>query len=434
MKNINLKSTITLFVFGLFFSTNLICQENYQPGVIIKLNGDTVKGFIDYRNWGKNPDAISFRNAVNGTSTVYNPLSISGFRVLEDYYTSAIVQAECSPYQVNEINFDAALKMRTDTTFLRVMFQGAKNLYYYNDRNGKQQYYLKQWPDYELLIYKKYLKENDERGSYASNQPLRVFKENKTFIGQLAIYLQDCSSLQSELNKTEYTQSSLFKLFETYYKCSGSEIRYKFTTDKTKLSFGVLAGISNTKLRITSNSDEKDYLSGYDYPTSTKFTGGVFLDLNLARNQGKWSFNNELLYSAYSTAAKYEEYTNENKYSTIETEINISYVKLNTMIRYKFPIKKEWFVFANAGYSFGFAITESNSITRDETFYVQHTITKETLIPNVEKLELGWLAGIGLRYNKYSFETRLDKINLGLTSGTINSRPTRFSFLLGYRF
>lgn len=426
--------TISIFVIVNFQSLNVFSQENYQPGIIITLKGDTVKGYIDYRNWGKNPNAISFRNSENGSSTIYNPITISGFRVLKDYYISAIVQAECSPYQLNDLNFDALIKTRTDTIFLRVMFQGAKNLYYYNDRNGKQQFYLKQSHDFELLVYKKYMKVNDDRRNYASDQPIREIKENKTFIGQLAIYLQNCPTLQSELNKTEYTQNSLFKLFEKFYKCSDEEIKYKFATDKPKLSFGVLAGISNTNLRITSNSGEKDYLSGYDYPTSTKISGGIFLDLGLARNQGKWAFNNELILSSYSTGVKLEEYINENRYSTIETKINISYLKLNTMIRYKYPLKKDWFVFANAGYSFGFALTEYNSISRDETFYTQHTITNEILINNVEKLELGWLAGIGLKYKNYSIDTRYENIVLGLTSGTINSHPIRFSFLFGYRF
>ncbi len=48
-----------LFLF--MFLQASFCQENYQPGYIVGLKGDTLHGFINYRNWERNPDKISFR-------------------------------------------------------------------------------------------------------------------------------------------------------------------------------------------------------------------------------------------------------------------------------------------------------------------------------------------------------------------------------------
>jgi hypothetical protein len=63
---------------------------------------------------------------------------------------------------------------------------GTKNLYYYSDKRGKQHFYIGKAPDFELLIYKKYLKEGDRE---------KIVVENRNFIGQLNIYLQDCPSI-----------------------------------------------------------------------------------------------------------------------------------------------------------------------------------------------------------------------------------------------
>lgn len=35
----------------LSFTQTVFCQTNFQPGYIVQLNGDTLKGWIDYRNW-----------------------------------------------------------------------------------------------------------------------------------------------------------------------------------------------------------------------------------------------------------------------------------------------------------------------------------------------------------------------------------------------
>ena len=36
-------------------------QRNFQPGYIVLNNNDTVAGFIDYREWHKNPEKPFFR-------------------------------------------------------------------------------------------------------------------------------------------------------------------------------------------------------------------------------------------------------------------------------------------------------------------------------------------------------------------------------------
>jgi len=40
--------------------------------------------------------------------------------------------------------------------------------------------------------------------------------ENKKFLGQLALYLQECSTINKPLTKTKYTINSLEKLFKTF--------------------------------------------------------------------------------------------------------------------------------------------------------------------------------------------------------------------------
>ncbi len=47
-------------------------QQNFLPGYIVSNNEDTIKGWIDYKDWEKNPDAIKFKQD-NGQTFHYNP-------------------------------------------------------------------------------------------------------------------------------------------------------------------------------------------------------------------------------------------------------------------------------------------------------------------------------------------------------------------------
>ena len=86
MKSVFLKSFLVPVLVSVFSSS--FCQKNFLPGYVIQ-NGDTLKGFIDYRNWRVNPDAISFRRDLNSDERVFAPLEIDGFAVHDERYASA---------------------------------------------------------------------------------------------------------------------------------------------------------------------------------------------------------------------------------------------------------------------------------------------------------------------------------------------------------
>ena len=60
-----LLNLLLLFLFAPLFSS---AQGNYQPGLIVNLQGDTIRGSIDYSEWQNNPERISFE--ANGADAV----------------------------------------------------------------------------------------------------------------------------------------------------------------------------------------------------------------------------------------------------------------------------------------------------------------------------------------------------------------------------
>ncbi len=52
---------ILFLLFCILVYSNVFSQKNYLPGYIINNEKDTIKGYINYRNWNINPKKISFR-------------------------------------------------------------------------------------------------------------------------------------------------------------------------------------------------------------------------------------------------------------------------------------------------------------------------------------------------------------------------------------
>ncbi len=63
-----------------------------------------------------------------------------------------------------------------------------------------------------------------------------------------------------------------------------------------------------------------------------------FIDVILPVTKGRWSINNELLLSSYKVKGSYTDFKDEDYYSNTDTEFGYSYLKINTLLRYKHPV------------------------------------------------------------------------------------------------
>jgi len=409
---------LTLF-FTLLFQLSF-CQENFIQGYVISMKGDTLHGFIDYRNWELNPNKIFFKEKLSDSSIAYIPIVIRGFHVFEDTYESAIVKTEKNINYLYEIDSDVENIFRTDTTFLQTIIQGEKSLYHYKSSDQREQFYIKNDSTYESLNYKKILNLEQERNSYI---------EKKQYIGQLYSYLKDCPTIKSKLANTKFTRKNLENLFMSYYKCTQPNLaqanfKHTNTTNKLTAQTGVLAGLSLTSL--TFSSKFYPYIVKATYNTSTNFVAGLYLDLIIPRNQGKWSFCNELIYTSFNITGQFEDNTSIN-YLTF----NYSYLKENSQLRFKYPIGN-LFIYLNAGFSVGYAINEKTFRKEDSNF---HASISDNAIEKLKKFEFGTIFGLGTKLKSYSFEIRYEHGD-GISNlrSNILSFTNRFYFLLGYKF
>ena len=411
---------IILFIIFILSSVTVLSESKFLEGYIITPKNDTIKGFIDYKNWKINPKKINFKLSVDASEVKCLTISdISSFGVNKEVYISAEIEREESSILTDNLENNSKLNIVSDSVFLQALILGKKNLFYFYTDTDKKLFYIQNGKDYELLKYKKYI---------SQTQQSSTIKENKIYIGQLRYYLNNDEHIN--FDNITYDLTSLSKAFMSYYKAQKVEIKYQKTKDKFILEYGLIFGLCRTNVGFNSNIG---YLNNSNFKSSNDFSGGLSISVIIPGTHKKCILYNELLYNQYDVIGHYREFTNENQYLIYNSELAYKYLKLNNMFRYKFHMGK-FQLFINAGFSNGFAVYKRNFLNQLSHFYSTESSVDSHLLSESGKYEQSFLFGAGISSGRLSFELRSELSNGMSPYVETDSSVKRYNFLVGYRF
>ena len=198
------KFTVLLLLF-VIFGVSATAQRIYSPGYIIQ-KSDTLHGLLSYSGFGKESKQLYFRETETSTAMAYSPSTINGFFYEGELFESAVVNTEVSVLEMGLVKEGPELLLETDTVFLTQLVKGVKSLYFFTNRVGKEQFYIKVDAQFELLLYKKYMRE--EEGKVGIFETKMSTFENKKYIGQLGVYMIDCPKVTKDLRQLKYSKAS----------------------------------------------------------------------------------------------------------------------------------------------------------------------------------------------------------------------------------
>jgi len=115
----------------------LQAQANFKPGYVITATGDSLPGFIDYREWAQAPVAISFKAAeTDATATEFTAATCRYFEINGlDAYQQYAGPITMDVVELNNLINGASSQTITDTVFLRINLKGKYiNLLSYTDK------------------------------------------------------------------------------------------------------------------------------------------------------------------------------------------------------------------------------------------------------------------------------------------------------------
>src|SRR5579863_2440135 len=264
-------------------------QSNYRAGYVVTLKGDTVKGFIDYREWDASPDAVNFKRSLNDNDAVkYGPGDIRYFGVgTAETYRSYTGLISTDPTGLDQVAYKRDTSFRTGTVFLRTLVKGNRlALYMYKDEL-KQRFFLAGEPDFEPkeLIFRLFF--NPEYDYHYPTNPdgsknLRTVAENiyKRQLSAAAVEYDELNeNLIDFIAKSEYTAADITTIVGKINHMSKAEYRKKYYAGPA-LDFFVSAGL-NVSTTTTSTGVPYETAGGTSY---TSFLPMASVGINIFAN------------------------------------------------------------------------------------------------------------------------------------------------------
>ena len=404
----------------IFFSiASFYAQVKFEKGYIINQNNVKKEVLIKNKGWVSNPDNFVFKTDENSAEDKGIPSTIKEFGIYNDAkYVSYTGDIDYSSDDISSFSHTNEPKFVKSSVFLKELVTGSKKLYTYKGHITRY-FYSESDSIIHPLIYKKYFF-NGNSSQVATNDQ---------YLDQLKTIFSDNSDIQTLVNRTQYTASSLTKIFKAYNnKNSDGSVTNQtndqnFTENKrqAKFNLNIRPGINfYAPLKL-----EESYPNP-GFSSKSNFRVGLEAELILPFNKNKWSVILEPTYSQYT-----------NKRTTIPTDDNLynitmdSYSSINIPvgIRYSMFLNDKSKIFVNATINvFNIRTSSPSSIDVD----YDGAVFDKIALASSQSFR-GSSLGAGFNYNnKFSIEARFNNRTNILYKDLPHADLKSFSLILGY--
>ncbi|GAA3981224.1 hypothetical protein [Mucilaginibacter dorajii] len=359
-----------------------LAQSNYKPGYVVIIKGDTLKGFINIKEWNVNPRSISFKTAIDKKESRNLGVNDITFFKADSYdaYQRYIGLLNDDPTSVATIPTGRNTSTITDSVFLQVAQKGPNiTLYSYTD-NKKDHFFVSDRQDTEPkeLVYRIYYNEDN-----------KTVNENG-YMQQLYLLAQKYNSNNDKL------KTSIEKAYYTYNELVGISRKINNTTEKAdraekgnRKGAVFFAGIG---LNAATVSTSAPIVLASANPTAQLFPR-IDAGVNIFSNPstGKLIFRAEAAYTVNKYKENFSSGSSSGSYS-----FNQNTISLIPQIMYNFYNTDDFKVYAAVGASFNLSGYSGNN----SSYTSGGTTNVRTNILSLEKNWTSFVFKAGTTINK----------------------------------
>lgn len=242
----------------LIFSFKSLAQD-FRAGFIVKLNGDSINGLINYKSDNANSKYCIFKATRKSKTEKFKPENLKKYGFIEDknYESYQLLTPEKTKQPV----------------FLETLVKGKVSLFKYNDI-----YFVKK--DSLILLPK------DKENEVIVNG-VRYSTNDSRYKGLLNIIMIDCQLKADQIN---YKEKDLTNLIQNYNRCKGTVgLTFKSKKPWSKITPLALTGFDLSSVKL-------DGFSEYSFKQSISSFIGLGLENSFPRINEKIHFIVELWY------------------------------------------------------------------------------------------------------------------------------------------
>jgi hypothetical protein len=407
-------SLITSFAFA---------QKDFKRGFYITNQGDTVRTYINDKDWNQNPREISVSNNEEGKGISTLKLSrIREFTIISgDTYVREVVTIDTSPNRISKMVADKEPEFTSDTVFLQLLVRGTQSLYYLKDENLKEHFFLQNKLNKpQELILRKLKKQIN--GKY-------VVQVQELYKNTLSSSFSDCPEVAKMVYGVKYSKNSMIDIFYKYNACSsGYKDTYVAEKEKVELKICAIAGISQVNVDFN-NFKSITGINETEFK-NTSYIGGGSIEILIPRNRRKWSVYNEVVIKPYKLEGHYENQETHYYLEKVDFRFDYNYIGLGTMVRYHILPGKKVHSFLNAGIANNFMLKGHNVMMSETTYFNKTSTETKEVFDDSKSYEFALLIGGGIKYNRLGGEFRYE-VGDGMTR-TATVTKHMVSFILSY--
>jgi hypothetical protein len=401
----------TLFILlsvGLSFVS--ASAQNYQRALLVKTEGDSLRGYVDFGDWDVHPNSISYVRSINSEKVEkFLPIDVKSFNFGKKEYIGATVTVK-----------ESRDEERVDKVFMETLVFGEKPLYYYKDKLGVKRFYINNENGViSELVY------GEQKKVY--NDGMEVKVKNNLYQDQLLAYLGSCPKIKSKIKSSSYTVTSMLSIFDQYYSCTKEAVGYMTKPDKISIEWFAVVGASLTDIKLQA-TDGFEFLRGSVIPLSIRPTIGAAFNVILPRTSKKWSIYNEVNYSQFSFNYKS---SRQSTLSLVEYDSKLSpaYLKLISMIEYKTSADKSINIHFAGGISNAQYIGGENNLITFIKSSPNGTSTKEgKLLDPIRSTEHGIVGSAKISKGPYGLRYSINR-TLGFSPFISLNAPITWHYL-----
>ena len=326
-------------------SSAAFAQSNYHEGYVLKNNGDTLKGFINYRDWAECPTSIDFKiNKEDKHVLKFDPHTVKRFQInsLETYIAYAGV-ISMGRTKFPDLPNDLDTSNKQDTVFLKQIVTGRHlTLFFYGDAI-KTRFFIAETngQPVELKYFQYYGPENKviEKNTYKGQL---VFGINEFFRGNY--------KLGDQIQSARYTQADLEPII--------SKINGDTSTAKGKSDYRLFVGfgMNSTKSAVF---DGLNYAAISSYSTTLSPKGNLGIDVFINPNVQRFIFRAELSLSYINAGFHYKYGSNAN---LAEYSFNQYSASITPQLLFNFYDTNDLKIYIDGGFALNWSAYKNNKI------------------------------------------------------------------------
>lgn len=220
--------------------------QDFRPGFIVKTNGDSLTGFVAYKNAKHSSTHCVFKSEPRAETAQYNSSELKAYGFYDDKRFKSLTL----PPNSDSIQH----------AFGHVIVEGPMSLYKVSN------FYVVTLDDGVYVL-------PSPKGKVVNNTSGHYYQNDKQYVGLLSMLTRSCNQTAEE---TGYTMTDLSNYVRLFNRCKGFEETMVYKKQIVRVNFSVAGAY------ITSNAST-DFLEKLDFDRSATVSGGIGIDLSFPR-------------------------------------------------------------------------------------------------------------------------------------------------------